>query len=261
MNFEVPRLEQFGNERQIDPLLAATLYNEAAKEQRRQKFDSEWQRRYKPLGGREGYFQTTKEESPFGEYSSRGWKIHIAFPKNMEKEVARILYENGLYFKVEVGIGTYFNGLNESGATIYIGSYDNMEAIADFLHHSLGHILTDGSTVKVGEKIFHVGSGSDIEIRPKITARFDVAKTKFGCLKGNKKYSEYGLMSWTGLGGIPILKQYEQQVAEYEEKCRQGVSANLWRIYYQFFQRVYDESKEALRQDFGEEFLEGRKIK
>ncbi len=263
MNFDVPPSinspEKSDGEQTIDRILGATLYNEWAKERRRKVFDQAWEERYKRTGGKDGYFQTNEQESPFEKYSSKGWKIHIAFLKGKEKEIAQVLYENGLCFKVEAGIGTYFNGLKESGATIYIGSHDNMEAIADLIENKLGAALEDGSTAKVGDKVIRVGSSSDIEVRPKVTARFDVAKTAFGWFSGNKKYSEHGLPTWTKLGGIPSLAKYGREISDVTQKWNK-MSQYQRDIYMQrFFKRIYKEAKDELIKDFGEKFLEGSK--
>lgn len=245
-------------EKRIDPLLAATIYDEAAKARRRDEFDQVWSERYKPLMGREGYFQTPKQESPFSEYSSKGWKVHIAFAKGREKDIGSLLYVNGLYFKVEAGIGTYFNGLRESGATVYIGNHDNMEAIADLVEKEAGDLLSDGNVATAGGRAIRVGSGSDIEVRPKITARFDVAKTPFGPGGENKKYAEAGLPTWTGFGGFPVLLKYARQVAEIEGKWNE-LSPSQRGIYNGLFKRIFEESRNELRKDFGEAFLEGEK--
>lgn len=105
-----------------DPLLQETIYNEEKKDIRAKNFEQIWQKRWDPQEGKEGYFQSEKKESPFEQYSSKGWKIHIAFEKGKEKEIAQFLYKNGLFFKVEAGGGTYFNGLKESGGTILSGA-------------------------------------------------------------------------------------------------------------------------------------------
>lgn len=243
-----------------DPLLRETIYDEEKKEERARKFEQVWQERWRPRGVHEGYFQTEENESPFSQYSSKGWKIHIAFEKGQEKEVARFLYKNGLYFKLEAGPGTFFNGLKESGATIYIGSYDNMQEITRVIEANIGKFLSDGVTAKAGDKIIHVGSGSDIEVRPKITARFDVAKTEFGWLKGNKKYGEYGLPTWTGLGGIPILSKYEKEVADIVSKWNKYNPYQRDLYYERRLKPIYEESKEELIRDFGEEFLFGKEF-
>lgn len=264
-NFDVPSQANTHEKKEgpsTDPLLASTIHDEAAKERRASDFDRAWQERFAvdPGGksGKSGYFQTKETESPFARFSSKGWKIHIAFPKGREKEVARLLYENGLYFKIESVQGTYFFGNKESGSTIYIGSHDNMEAIASLLEEKFGEMLADGGYVQAGDKIIRSGSGADIEVRPKIMARFDVAKSPFGWLKGNKKYGEHGLPTWTGLGGIPILAKEEKQLNDFLEKGNASTESQRQIIYTHFFKRIYQEAKEELVQDFGQDFLEGK---
>jgi hypothetical protein len=219
-------------------------------------FDVVWERRFKLTHGK-GYFQTEKNESIYSKFSSRGWKIHIVFPKGKEKVVARFLYEHGFYFKIETGMGTFFNGNISSGATIYIGSWDDMVSIAGLIEKGIGRILMQGSFVEVGNKRMSMGSGSDVEIMPNITARFDVYKTRFG-LAGTKKYFEHGLPTWSGLGGIPILNKYSQQVSEFQGKWN-SYNENQRRYVLDFFRRVYNESKIELIKDFGSEFVFGKK--
>lgn len=245
---------------EIDPLLQATIYNKEERAARRDTFERAWQARWHKKGIKEGYFQTEENESPFSQYSSKGWKIHIAFEKGEEQEVARLLYENGLYFKVEAGSGTYFNGLKESGATIYIGSNDNMVEIAKVIEQSAGNFLQDGAAAKSGDKIIRMGSGSDIEVRSKITARFDVAKTELGWLEGNKKYAEHGLPTWTELGGIPILAKYEKEVSDIISKWNKYTPYQRNLYYERRLRPIYEESKSELIKDFGKEFLFGKEF-
>lgn len=227
-----------------------------------QLFEKAWQQRWK-----NGYFQTKKEESPFSEYSSRGWKIHIAFRKGKEKEVAQFLFVKELCFKLQSTGGTYFNERKTSGATIYIGSWDNMQEIAGIIEENLGELLEDGRTIKVGDKTVNVGTGSDIEVRPKIAARFDVAKTKFGWLSGNKpyKYAEAGIFVWQDrFGGIPILERYSGEVAkiiwggyklppEQQKKYFKENKENYMRL-----NAIYQESAWELIKDFGRKFVFGK---
>lgn len=202
-------------------------------------------------------FQVATDESPFSAYSSKGWKIHVPFEKGQERLVGGYLFANGLYFKVESGIGTYFNGNMESGATIYIGSYDAMQAVKDVVG-ILTPILTDGAvaTYQDGRKL-HIGSGSDIEVQNSITARFDVAKTEYG-IKGTGKYDEDGLPSWTGLGGIPLLRKDIPIVNHLENRWNylskdDRIDANA------SFRYFHENARQELIRDFGEEFVFGHK--
>lgn len=77
-------------------------------------------------------------------------------------------------------------------------------------------------------------------------------------MEGNRKYSEKGIASWLGLGGIPILKSREQGVNEIENrwgKYTDDERKNAMVILRSF----YKESKAELIKDFGEEFLLGKK--
>ncbi len=241
-----------------DPILDATILN-PNKEEREADFEKAWQERY-DQHSKKGYFQTKDEESPFSAYSSRGWKVHIAFKKGEEKRVAQLLYQNSLYFKLESQAGTYFNGNVSSGATIYIGSNENMKAIAEEINTSLGDFLEEGAYVESGKNKIPVGSDTDIPVLPKIMARFDVAKTQYGYKEGNGKYSEHGLPTWLGLGGLPILNKYEKEVNEVLDKWNK-LQPSQRKIYHEhFFTRIYNKSKAELVKDFGEEFVLGRKV-
>ncbi|MBI2600397.1 hypothetical protein HYW42_00425 [Candidatus Daviesbacteria bacterium] len=235
-----------------DTLLQSTIFNKD-KDNRRQAFEKAWQERWGPRG----HFQTTEDESPFSQFSSRGWKIHIAFEKGKERDVAQFLYVNGLYFKVESMVGTYFYGNRESGATVYIGSHDNLMQIAGIVEQELNPSLTDGAIAKFPNRTIRIGSGTDIEVRPRITARFDVAKTPYGWLGGNGKYAEHGIASWLGLGGIPVLKKYEAEVARIEGNWN-DYSRTQRQIYLERgLKSIYEESKSELVKDFGQEFVFG----
>jgi hypothetical protein len=236
-----------------DNLLQTTIFNKD-KGDRRPAFEKAWQERW----GTKAYFQTKEEESPFSRYSSRGWKIHMAFEKGRERDVAEFLYTNGLYFKVEGMQGTYFNGLNESGATVYIGSYGNMIQIADLVEQELSSYLTDGAVAKFPNRTIRIGSGTDVEVRPKITARFDIGKTAFGWLGGNGKYSEYGIPTWMGLGGIPVLKSFEPELRRIEDNWGKNTPTQRQIYLERVLKPAYEQSKTELIQDFGQEFVFGK---
>ncbi len=249
--------EQQGLPPTIDPLLQATIFNKD-KDNRKAEFAQVWQERWNTgYHSKRGYFGTEASESPFSQYSSRGWKIHIAFTKGEERDVAEDLFLNGLYFKVESEMGTYFNGTRESGATVYIGGYKNMMQIAGVMEQNLGTSLVDGAVAHAGNQTIKIGSGTDIEIRPRTMARFDVAKTPFGWLEGNGKYAEAGIPTWMGLGGIPILKQFELEVSRIEGNWNR-MTAGQRQIYLErVLKPAYDKSKAELIKDFGEEFVFG----
>lgn len=238
-------------------ILQSTIHSKD-KKSRVDRFEDVWKKGWDPRGNYGyGYSQTEESDSPFSQYSSKGWKIHIAFEKGREKEMAKSLFVNGLYFKLE-GMGTYFNGNKASGSTIYIGSYDNMEAIAEYLERYVGYFLVEGSSQTIGGLKIQSGSGSDIEIRPKITARFDVAKTKYGIYGGDKKYNEDGLASWTGLGGIPLLSLRVKEARDIEGNWNK-LTPEQRPIYWQRLRSIYEESKAELIKDLGQEFVFGSK--
>ncbi|MDR3502466.1 MAG: hypothetical protein P4L79_07770 [Legionella sp.] len=250
-------------EKNPDPILTETLYNEKQIKERIAKFDEIWQQRgitpARLKKDNNSKFNTNPDESPFSKFSSKGWKIHIAFDTGLERDFARLLYSHGLYFKVEgSGGGTYFNGLKESGATIYIGSSDNMQEIAKFLENTVG------SKSRFGSKMHDAldGSGADVVISPKIAARFDVAKTAYGWHSGNGKYAEHGIA--TGLTsilkvgeGLPVLKKFEKRVSEIEHAWNTS-SQDQRKLLRDELVKICDESKQELVKDFGEEFLLGK---
>ncbi len=239
-----------------DDLLQKTIYNdEQTKNEHCADFDKVFEERW---DDKNKYFQTYQKESLFAKYSSQGWKIHITFQKGKEKEVAKFLYKNGLYFKIQGFSGTYFNGMKESGATIYIGSYDNMQVIADYISKNIGNILTEGLVGKnvINEAKVTVGSGADIEVLPGITARLDIQKTQYGEIGGNYKYAEKGLDTQFGLGGIPILQKYEKEINRITENWNKFILVQQ-NTYLAYLKMVYEESKNELVNDFGEVFVFG----
>ena len=221
-------------------------------------FDEQWPERWRQ-DRIKTIFQSERSESPFAKYSSQGWKIHIAYGRGREREVSRFLFQSGLYFKTQAGIGTWFNGTHESGSTIYVGSEPAMEQVAQHIQ-ILGSVLTDGPSTelsfKSGEKLrIRNGSGSDIEVLPKILARFDVAKTPHGWASGTGKYAEHGLPSWVvafGIpGGLPLLKDDNEHLSRLEGN---SVDPNdLVDVYSTAQKRAQAE----LVSDFGEHFVLG----
>jgi len=245
----------------VDPLLQATIFNKD-KEKRRESFNRAWQERWNTGyygSNKPGYFEPEESESPFSQYSSKGWKIHIAFEKGKEREVAENLFVDGLYFKLESVMGTYFNGTKESGATVYIGGYDNMMAIADVIDQNMGRFLTDGpaATYPDGRRV-PLGSGADTEIKPRIMGRFDVAKTPYGWISGNKKYTEKGLPTWLDTSGLPLLKVDEQETVEVENKWNKLMPSQRQIYMDRTLKRAVERTKTELAKDFGREFVFGK---
>ncbi|HYF97022.1 MAG TPA: hypothetical protein VD947_03210 [Patescibacteria group bacterium] len=261
-------------------LLESTINaSEEVKQARYDEFSVVWAQRWRETSGNDYYFATGGGESPFAQYSSKGWKLHIPFKKSHEEEVSRFLYGAGLYFKTETS-STFTHGFTESGSTVYVGSWDCMRAIAGSLE-ALEPVLSDGTIEQRGDKIIHVGSGSDVEVpeEPRITARFDVQKTRQGGIGGSKKYSEKGLPSWANLVGIlsalPLLTQDAQGLLELEERAfkplpRKESDSLFAPVSYQKPEKVdldrlvkaYREAENRARrelfQDFGKEFVVGK---
>lgn len=166
------------------------------------------------------YFQTLPDDgSPFADFSSKGWKLHIAFEKGKEEAVSKFLFSRGLYFKTEAGMGTAFNGKN---------------------------IL--------------LGSGSDIEVAPRVMARFDVQKSAWG-LKGNGsgKYAEDGLPSWTNAfgvpSGLPVLYEDAKTVGELNDQMKSGQKP-LSEV-LAVFRDLQKKAEHELVGDFGHDFVVG----
>lgn len=262
--FDIPKpppQENTGNVEVVDPLLQATIFNKD-KDKRREAFTKAWQERWNTgyYGtNKPGYFATEENESPFSEYSSKGWKIHIAFEKGKEKDVAEALFVDGLYFKLESVIGTYFNGTKESGATVYIGSHDNMMAITEVIEQNLGSYLTEGSVATIPTRKIPLGSGADTEVKPRIMARFDVAKTPYGWISGNKKYTEKGLPSWLEVSGLPLLKTDEQETMLVVNKWNRLMPSQRQIYMDRTLRPAVDRAKTELARDFGQEFVFGKK--
>lgn len=245
-----------------DVLLQTTIYSQE-KDRRTTAFEEAWKQRWNTPKHRPHHFETEKTESPFSAYSSKGWKIHLAFEKGKEKEMAKFLYTNGLYFKLQGLMGTYFDGNKASGSTIYIGSHANMTAIAEYIEQNVGQFLVNGRPMTVGGKVIYIGSGSDMEVRPNISARFDVQKTQFGVMGGNKKYEEYGISTWTGFGGMPLLSKYTDEVLKLENMFTSASefasrTPDERKNALERLKQIYEESKAEAIKDFGEEFLLGK---
>lgn len=243
----------------IDPILQSTIFNKD-KDLRAPAFEEAWKQRWNTANHKAAYFQTEAQESPFSQYSSRGWKIHIAFEKGKEKDMAKFLFTNGLYFKLEGKEGTYFNSNKASGSTVYIGSHDNMATIAEYIEKNAGGMIVEGiiAVFPDGKKI-NVGSGSDIEIKPKITARLDVQKTKHGIIGGDGKYGEYGMPTWFGLGGIPLLASREKEASIIIDEYWNHTEEQRKNYFFPRLKKFYEESKAELVKDFGQEFVFGSK--
>jgi len=210
--------------------------------------------------GKDGYYQTpkTSKNEKYSKYSSKGWKIHVQFKKGDEARVAKHLYNNGLYFKLQNGIGTWYNSTVNSGATLYVGSAKEAIKVANFLKSTLSDTIENNKASMTGDiygNSIYGGSGSDINFSDGIALRFDVQKTDQ--YKNDKKYSEYALS--TGLGqkltGLPYLSKYNKEVSELETVFEKTTPQEEKKKALKRLEDIYAESKTELEKDFGKDFL------
>lgn len=237
-------------------LLQETIWASSdIKAERAAAFDRTWQDKWHSARDHM-HFEPHPSESPFSEYTGQGWKLHITFQKGEEAEVSKFMYEAGLYFKTQAGMGTWFNGNQESGSTIYVGSHGAMTIVADHLT-PLRPVLMEGPAYlqPINGKRVYIGSGSDIEIAPDILARFDVQKSPYGLRGGTGKYAEDGLPSWTNAYGVtsalPILTEDVSFIRGLEKHKRS--IRELLPVYREVQQRAEQE----LIGDFGHDFVVG----
>ncbi|MEI8130618.1 MAG: hypothetical protein WCG55_03890 [bacterium] len=224
-----------------------------------QEFLADWNRQYgdfnNPEYGRRFYYQSPKT-SLNAEYSSKGWKVHVQFEKGFEKFLANLLNDYGQYFKIDGAIGTWFNAKTDSGATIYVGSRENLEKLVNLVNQEAPLLPSPrnyGTTV-FGHYIY-TGSGSDEPISRGIAARFDVQKSVF-----KDKYSEYGFASYLEFRGIPVLKSDAEHVRSLEaiiesDNTNQTEKSDA----YTELQSIFQKTESEVLADFGEEFVYGKK--
>lgn len=239
-------------------ILADTIFNKEQIKKRLGEFDEIWKTRWNTDLSRNSkgdlkykYFQPGSEESPFEKFSSKGWKIHIAFKKGNERDIAKLLYSRGLYFKVEGKLGTYFNGDTESGATVYIGAKDNRDEIVKFIEENAKSVLVPT-----------YGSGTDEKVTTNIASRFDVQRSAQGFFGGKRKYWEDGINSQLGFGGLPILFADHKLAAKMTQEL---ITANGTPQFAEvrdrclpIFSQIYARAKEECIKDFGKEFVFGK---
>ena len=217
--------------------------------------------------GKTGTYQSpvTAKNKKYSDFSSKGWKIHIQFNLKDAERVAKLLLNNGLYFKVQTNAATYVNTIQNGGATIYIGSSSDVLKIVDFLKINLSDTLTNNDTTNTTDILdstispFYKGSGGDINLSVGIAARFDVYKTAFG-REGNKKYGEYPLPSYLGkqLSGLPTLQKYQKEIQKLIDIIESKNSTKSQIEKKEAVTRlkaIYKETLEELEKDFGKEFL------
>jgi hypothetical protein len=213
--------------------------------------------------GNKGTYQSPKtpENKKYSDYSSKGWKIHIQFGLKDANRVAKFLLDNNLYFKVQTDAATYVNTVTNGGATIYVGGSDNTLDVINLLKSNLSDTLTNNknsNTVDLldGGKPIYSGSGSDIAITDGIAVRFDVQKSEFGTLKGNKKYESYGFASYLGnFSGISFLSKDGQKIRNLEGVLEAKSSQEEKIKALQELEKLHIESLKELEKDFGKDFV------
>lgn len=127
--------------------------------------------------------------SPFKQFSSRGWKLHVAVGHNQEtclndneRRLIEFIVANHLYAKVELKPNTYSNVLYQTGATIYLGHKAHAVLVAQLIYKELSDALQIGNHMRLpttnGERILPTGSGSDriLSKDGKVVGRFDIAR-------------------------------------------------------------------------------------
>ena len=203
------------------------------------------------------HYQSPKN-SPNAQFSSRGWKLHVQFPKGLERAYAAKLNTYGQYFKVDGKTGTWFNGVTDSGATIYVGSRENLEKTINLLNEKLpGMTSKNNLTTTVFGKKVYAGSGSDEPIGVGMAARFDVQKSQF-----KDKYSEHGFATYLEFRGLPVLQKDVVHVRELEgviegDKHSQDEKQHA----YAELKNIFEQTEQEVLKDFGEEFVYGKKTK
>lgn len=209
---------------------------------------------------KDGYYQSPKTElnKKYSDFSSKGWKIHIQFKKGDEARVAKHLLSNGLYFKIQNGTSTWFNGMTNSGATLYIGSAKEAIKVANFLKNTLSNTIENNKNSMTGDiygNSIYGGSGSDINFSNGIALRFDIQKTDQ--YKNDKKYSEYALSTGLGQGltGLPYLRKYGDEVVELEKVFEKASAQENKKKALERLGDIYKESKVELEKDYGKDFL------
>jgi hypothetical protein len=218
--------------------------------------------------GNQGTYQSPKtpENKKYSDYSSKGWKIHIQFGLKDANRVAKFLLDNNLYFKVQTDAATYVNAITNGGATIYVGGSDNTLDVINLLKLNLSDTLTNNknsNTVDLldGGKPIYSGSGSDIAISDGIAIRFDVQKSKFGTLTGNKKYESYGFASYLGnYSGISFLAKDTKKIRSLENVLETNSSQEEKIKALDELGELHAESLAELEKDFGKDFVGIEKI-
>ncbi|MES3017407.1 MAG: hypothetical protein V4721_06490 [Bacteroidota bacterium] len=220
------------------------------------EFLSDWEKQYgefnNPLYAKRFYYQAPKT-SLNAKFSSRGWKMHVQFKKGYEKQLAGLLNTYGQYFKIEGEIGTYFNGMIDSGATIYVGPRENLNKLLALIEEKCPSITTaDNYATTVFGKEVYGGSGSDEPVGRGLGARFDVQKSEF-----KDKYSEYGFATGLEFRGLPVLKKHSARVRVLEDIMKGTESQEKLTEAYRELQELFTETEKEVLKDFGADFVYG----
>lgn len=242
----------------------------AAIERRREE---EYKKIENTFRNNKGTYQSpiTLENNKYAQYSSKGWKIHIQFKLTDSERIAKFLYDNNLYFKVQNDVATYVNTMQNAGSTIYIGSAEDALKVANFLKNNLSDTLENNkytNTVDILDngKPIYGGSGSDIYFSPGIAMRFDVAKTKHGWVGEksgdkrvtDKKYGEHGMSSYLGkqLAGIPVLSSKQSEESRLSNIIESKTATQEEKIKaIEALKEIYDETLIEIEKDFGKDFV------
>lgn len=226
----------------------------------KEEFSKDWKKQFgdfcNPEYGKTHYYQAPKT-SINAEHSSRGWKLHVQFEKGWEEKFAWLLNAYGQYFKIEGANGTYFNAKTDSGATIYVGSRQNLEKLLALIEEKADQLTSPRYyTSTISGKHVYAGSGSDEPLGRGLAARFDVQKTQF-----KDKYSEYGFATFLEFRGLPVLQKDIMRVRELEDIIQDDKKIKTPEERKQAYiklKMIFKETEQEVIKDFGQEFVYGK---
>jgi hypothetical protein len=225
------------------------------------EFLADWENQFgdfqNPIYLGQRFFYQAPKTSINAQFSSKGWKLHIQFQKGWEKPIASLLNTYGQYFKMSSLRGSWFNGNTDSGATIYVGSRENLEKLIALIEEKCSNMLSArNQTTTVSGKEVYGGSGSDEPIGLGLAARFDISKSGF-----KDKYSEYGFATFLEFRGLPILQKDVLRVRKLEdiiENTKGDKSQDQRKQAYIELQKIFAETEQEILKDFGKEFVYGK---
>lgn len=248
-------MTKYGMPERTASTIADLLFDSEAAEKRGQAFDAAWNERYK-----DGRFETIAAESQLSDQVAKGWELHLAFKKGAEERVARYLYSCGLPFLLEEKTGSHFYGNRESGVTIYAGDRELATRIARFMSRAMEEVLvTSGDIERMNSdgrvESIPSGSGTDIELAPKVMGRLDISRTVVGADGGSGKYDRAGIATFTGFGGLPILASRRDEVDQLEEVFVREHTAEEEKKATQRLREIQEEARKELVRDLGPELV------